>query len=321
MLGEFSDWQEFLAADVIDLQVLPRKSLKSGKRDVQKRLSGEIQSFCKYNFTNMTVNKLEDLYNEVKKDRGLEIPLPDFEIKYSKFNKSVLKDIPPYSTASVSLWGLKFRYPEYFISRDIKQALALSIEARAQLNEFNETRHKKLVDNQEKINELIQQEDFASRSSIVSCFNLLESHLNGIAWLFARDEERMASLSNNKQRLIKDNGRTKFRDKLIKYPEIITGNKLWREEDEPPALLLSYFKKFRDSIMHPSPFPTPDKFGGHDKLQVFYSANLGISMLVAQQVVDIITNIHRHINGSTTARPTWLDELSQLLDQYEFVVE
>jgi hypothetical protein len=321
MLGEFNDWQEFLAADVLDLQGLPRKKLKSGKHDIQKRLSGEIQSFCKNNFTNMTVNKLENLYNEVKKERGLEIPLPDFERKYSKFNTSVLKDIPPYSTASISLWGLKFRYPEHFISSDLRQSLMLAIEAREKLNGFNKDRHKKLVNNQKTIKELIQQEDFANRSSILSCFNLLESYLNGLAWIFARDKEKMTKLSNNKRGLIEDNGRVKFRDKLIKYPEIITGHNLWREEDEPPALLLLCFKKFRDSIVHPSPFLAPERFGGHDKLQIFYSANIGVSMVISQQVVDIIGHIHRHVNGSDKARPAWLDELAKLLEQYEINYE
>lgn len=46
MLGEFNSWQEFLEADVLDLENLPRRQLKSGKTDVKRRLYSEIKSFC-----------------------------------------------------------------------------------------------------------------------------------------------------------------------------------------------------------------------------------------------------------------------------------
>jgi len=124
-------------------------------------------------------------------------------------------------------------------------------------------------------------------------------------------------LSKTKQRTIEDTGRVTFKDKLIKYPEIITGYSLWREEDDPPNVFLSFFKKFRDSIVHPSPFPAPERFGGHDKLQIFYSVNIGVSMVIAQQTVNIIDRIHKHINGSSAHSPAWLDELTKLLKQYE----
>jgi hypothetical protein len=49
LLGEFQDWSKFLSVETDDLEALPRRMLKAGKVDVQKRLSEEIRKFCKQN--------------------------------------------------------------------------------------------------------------------------------------------------------------------------------------------------------------------------------------------------------------------------------
>lgn len=319
MLGELTDWQEFLSADVADLEGMPRRNLKSGKHDIQNRLSPEIQKFCKDNFIGMTEARMEALYEAVKERRGLEIPLLDFQSTYSKFRPQVLKDVPPYSTVVVSLWGLQFRHPEHFISDDIKQSLALAIEAKSELNRLENISHKEALERRGEISALTQKEGLANRFTILSCYNLLEAYLNGLAWVFAADKEKMNGLSNNSRKLIEDSAN--FRDKVIKYPTIITGRPLWGEDDDPPNLLLSDFKHFRDSIVHPSPFSVPERFGGYDKLLNFYMVNIGLSMVIARHTIDTISSIHQHVTGGGSARPAWLGELAELLDQYEINFE
>jgi hypothetical protein len=91
MLGEFSDWAEFLKEDGVDLESLPRRQLKSGAFDVRKRVSKEIKRFCSKNFEDMTESKLDRLYEDVKAHRGVEIPLDNFEKIYSKIRPEVIK--------------------------------------------------------------------------------------------------------------------------------------------------------------------------------------------------------------------------------------
>ncbi|WP_420643807.1 hypothetical protein [Candidatus Leptofilum sp.] len=105
MLGQFNTWQEFLKADVLDLENLPRRQLKSGKTDVKRRLSPEIKGFCSRNFRGMTKSKLSLLYEDIKAFRGLEIPLKEFEKNYARVNRKVLKGNPAHLTVSISLWG------------------------------------------------------------------------------------------------------------------------------------------------------------------------------------------------------------------------
>ena len=76
-------WQEFLEADVLDLESLPRRQLKSGKIDVSNRLSPEISRFCSKNFRGMTESKLSTLYEDIKAFRGLEIPLLDLNPSFT----------------------------------------------------------------------------------------------------------------------------------------------------------------------------------------------------------------------------------------------
>ena len=62
MLGEFDNWLDFLHADILDLENLPRRNLKSGSADVKNRLSSEIKNFCAQNFRGMDEKKLSELY-------------------------------------------------------------------------------------------------------------------------------------------------------------------------------------------------------------------------------------------------------------------
>ncbi|MFH1057942.1 MAG: hypothetical protein V1797_04570 [Pseudomonadota bacterium] len=317
MLGELKSWREFLDADVIDLESMPRKNLKSGKYDIQNRLSDEIRSFCTKNFANMTERKLEILYEAIKEKRGLEIPLTDFEKTYSPIRPQVLKDTPPYSTVIISLWGLKFRHPEYFLTNDIIQSLSMAVEARNALNEIEKKTHVEAHARLEEIVGLQRKEGFACRSIILSCYNLLEAYLNGLAWVFALDKEKMSAVSNNARKLIEDSGQVSLKEKVVKYPKIISGSPLWGDNDDPPKLLLTDLKQFRDSLVHPSPFSVPERFGGYDKLQTFYLVDIGVSMITTRHTVGIISHIHEHINGASSPPLKWLNELSSALVGYE----
>ena len=227
MLGAMSGWQEFLDSDSVDLESLPRRQLKSGAADAKKRMSREIKRFCSINFENMTEAKLSQLYEMIKAHRGIEFPLKQFEQEYSKVLPRVITGFPPHCTVVFSLWGLQIKFPEDILSKDIYEAINTAHEADAERLKYRQDRAKKGV-----FAKLERKRDHAARSCILSCFNLVEAYLNGIAWDFAQDTDAFASLSKRQQKLISDSGHVTLRDKLLKYPAIVSGSPLWDESDD-----------------------------------------------------------------------------------------
>ncbi len=269
MLKELGTWQEFLEADTVDLESLPRRNLKAALSDVRERLSEEIQKFCSKNFRDMDEKKLSMLYEEIKAYRGLELPLVEFEKRFASIRREVLKGNPAHLTICISLWGLQFKFPEDELAKDLMSALQLTSEVQNELNQYRTKTHAELEARKSEISSLTRKKMFAVRSAILCCFNLMEAYLNGLAWDYVQ-AHGTTSLSNNHRKLLEDTASASMRDKLKKYPQILVGRELWKEPDQEFDGFIDVLKPFRDSLVHPSPFSAPEKFGGYDKLRLFY---------------------------------------------------
>lgn len=315
MLGDFSDWHEFLEADTEDLESLPRRQLKSGAADVKKHVSKEVKKFCARNFENLSEDNLDQLYEEIKAHRGIEIPLQEFEDKYSKIHLPVLKGYPAHSTVVISLWGLQFKFPEDYLAKDVYEALSTAISANEELQKYRKASHRKIIKSKDTISALTRKESHAVRSVLLSCFNLVESYLNGLAWNFAKNEDDFNQLSNRQKKLIQDISQTKLRDKILKYPTIISGRTLWDENDDVVSTFLEIFKPFRDSLVHPSPFSAPEKFGGYDKLSKFYRIDLGIALLTVKITTMLISRIYQNLTDLQEGHPNWINGIVDLIEQ------
>jgi hypothetical protein len=314
LLGQLKNWQEFLEIDAIDLESMPRRRLKSGHHDVQKRLSKEIGAFCSRNFGNMTAKKLSMLYDQIKSYRGLEIPLQEFEERFSTIKPQALGGHPKHATLVISLWGMQFKYPEHYFAEDIQESLTRARDLSEQLKTYSDLPHTKAEQDRDEIALMIRGREFSVRACLLSCFNLMEAYFNGLAWEFSKDSEAISKLSNKKRELIEDSGRTKFRDKLVKYPEIISGQHLWDDKEDPIRTFLDEMKPFRDALVHPSPFTVPEKFGGHDKLQILYRLDLEIAENCANLSLDIISSVQKHLYGENFAQPPWLIDLKRFVE-------
>lgn len=314
LLGQCNDWHDFLMADITELTSLPRRSLRSGIVDVKTRLDAEIKKFCKKNFLSMDVRKLSLLYERVKAFRGIDIPLHEFEKDFSSINPSVLKGCPRHLTVCISLWGLQFKFPEELLSKDLLRCLHMAQQSGAFLREHETQPHAQIAKLRIQIADHIGQREMSVRAAISNCFNLIEAYLNGIAWDYMQTSTDDA-LSNRTRKLLEDNPSATIRDKLIKYPEKITGNSLWSDDDPDIKQFLETVKPFRDSIMHPSPFMAPQQFGGYDKLRYFYGADYNTAVSSAVLLVKLMKRIHSHISASSPAFPTWLSDLDANLQK------
>lgn len=316
MLGQFEDWGEFLEADSLDLIDLPRWQLKSGKADVKKRLSASIKTFCNENFEGMNERKLSYMYEEIKATRGLELPLIEFEERFAVVQPKVLRGNPSHLTVSISLWGLQFKVPEDQLAKDVVEAVEISSNARSKLQVFEKNKHSAIQEKRNEIKALLRQELFGARSAVIACFNLMEAYLNGLAWDFLRSR-KTDSLSNRQRKLLDDSASTSIRDKLSKYPEIIAGTTLWENQDKEFSGFIDIVKPFRDSLVHPSPFNAPEKFGGYDKLRLLYRIDCETAQMAVSLTACLIQRIHRHIKGNSKPLPDWFSELCKYTEEKE----
>lgn len=314
LLGQCNNWHDFLTADIIDLKNLPRRNLRSSVVDVKSRLNAEIKKFCINNFLSMDERKLSLLYERIKAFRGVELPLSEFEREFSPINPSILKGCPRHLTVCISLWGLQFKYPEELLSKDLLRCLHMAQQSSNFLREHEPQPHSQITKLRIQIAENVGQREMSVRAAISNCFNLIEAYLNGIAWDYMqqfRDDE----LSNRTRKLLEDNPSATTRDKLIKYPEKITGTSLWTDNDPDIKQFLETVKPFRDSIMHPSPFMAPQQFGGYDKLRHFYGADYDTAVESAILLVTLMKRIHSHISTNNPTFPTWLSHLDAKLQE------
>ena len=191
----------------------------------------------------------------MKAHRGLELPLVEFESHYARVRQEVLEGSPMHSTVSISLWGLQLKFPEDHLAKDIAEAVRIARSVQTQLRAYESQPHSQMRESRDDIQPLLRQKFFAARSALISCFNLVEAYLNGLAWEFLNTHDTTL-LSNRQKKLLDDSTSTTTRDKLLKYPEIISpGGSPWApgDQDKDVMAYLDVIKPFRDSLVHPSP--------------------------------------------------------------------
>jgi len=313
LLGKFDSWDQFRDPLKVNFMSLPRRNLKAGSRDVKRNLSKKIKNFHKKNFSNYTDDKTYPLWSEIEKKEGLYLPLKDFESKFFSFQEAVVKDIPRHSTVAISLWGLHFEFPEDQFSKDIVQSLKFAKTTEKQLEKFKAYTHPRLKKEEDQLVELLREHGFACRSCFLACFYFIEAYLNGIAWEWVGKQSDLKKLSKKKQSMILDTNQVALKNKITKYPEIITGKPLWADDDPILYTFLSDLKPFRDSLVHPSPFSVPEKFGGYDKLAKCYDLKLKETKQMVNITYGLISKIHQHIKGTEAPTPSWIQRLKDSL--------
>lgn len=316
LLGEFQDWGAFLEPETTDFVAMPRRQLKALDDDARRRLSKEVGKFCNENFRGMTVTGLNRPFEAVKAGRGIEVPRPTFEKDYAPFQQARVKGTPRHATVVLSLWGLQFWFPEQQLANDLTSALVDAGEAMKALGPHYRARHRDLLDRRDEVGTLMKRRSYAARSGLLTAFNLLECHMNSVAWAFLKASATPPVLSNGQRKTLEDSGHTKFRDKLLKYQEIIAGTPLPAEAQKTANSFLDVVKPFRDSLVHPSPFETPQQFGGHDKLRMVYRVDVDTLFLAAGLLVDFIERLQKHLGVDPDSEVPWLEALRGTVDAH-----
>lgn len=315
MLGELRDWTEFLEPDTHDFVAMHRRQLKALDKDARRRLTREVQRFCDDNFDGMTHATLDRLFDAIKAHRGLTMPRPAFEAEFAPLRDEVVRGSPRHAAVDISLWGLQFWFPEEHLANDLIQALRDAGTSMRALGPHYDARHSTLLAQRDEIRDLMRRRSYAARVGLLTAFNLLECHLNSMAWEFLQCDP---DLSNRKRTLLEDAWGTTLRDKLLKYPEIIGGLPLSSDASQTAEAFLELLKPFRDSLVHPSPFDAPERFGGYDKLRLVYRVDVDTLFLATGMLVDLVERYEAQMRraGSGPAVP-WLDAVKEALEEHK----
>ncbi|MCI4660791.1 MAG: hypothetical protein MRY63_03070 [Neomegalonema sp.] len=306
LLAELSSWEEFLSPERTDFSIYGRRDLKANQSRFRGGVRKEIDRFCAKNFDGMDEVRLEKLYLRVRDRLGLELPLKDFENEFAKLKAKTLDGAPRHCTVVISLWGLQMRFPEDMLSKDIIDAIRQIREAEEKLKPHRSKSHSKVLGARDEIRFNVRKQEFASRTCLLACFNTVEAALNGIAWDFAQNDDRFKSLSKEKRKVIEDG---KFRDKLLKYPELVTGRALWDENDDRVRAFIDKVQPYRNALVHASPFSKPERYGGIDKLEHIYRIDARKAKEAASITVSLLVDLFRHVLGGDQDLPPWLTAL------------
>lgn len=208
--------------------------------------------------------------------------------------------------------GSTIQISEDELAKNLLSALQLIVQTQKEIKIYKKTTHQKLEKDRIQVSSLIRKNTFAAHSAILFCYSLMEAYLNGLAWDYMQSHDT-STLSNTKKKRLKDTSSESIRNKLKKYPQDLNGNDLWQVKENEEILnnFLNVAKPFRDSLVHPSPFSVPEKFGGYDKLRLLYQIDHDTALLTANLLVSLIELIHPHVYGEAEALPKWFTQLKQ----------
>lgn len=292
-----------------DYHSLPRRNLRSGKQSLRDGRQDELKDFCQRNFGTSDFKRLAALYERLYANRSeLRLSLNEFAEIVGQPPGNILRGAPRHSTIALSPWGLQTEYPEMHLARDMACAFneAFRLDGEIKSHGRPSWADAKRPEFKEHIAHVKTRATLHMRTCILSCFNLAEAYINGIAWDFV-ETNGTGGLSKRKQALLTD--QATILDKLTKVPEIVAGSTPGplSHDNDPLKSFKETIKPFRDSIVHASPFSAPGRFGGYDKLSNIYDLSIETVADAVNLTIKIIAAIHQFVGGDGFL-PKWLPE-------------
>jgi hypothetical protein len=219
----------------------------------------------------------------------------DFESNVGKLRARDVLDIPPYAELLVQPGvDLAFRHPEYMLARDLECLHDLYRDAEqlvsSRRSEGDRAWRMSSSENAQTL----------GRTAILTCFNLIESFISGLARAHAMlspslDPAIQARLLSNQDAL---------RRRIVAVPRQILGREPGLDINKPPlSTLFGPIKQLRDSIVHCEPGSQLSSHG-FVKERLFHS----ISMSLVDETVETTEAVIRLVwqEVYTTPGPRWL---------------
>lgn len=291
-----------------DYQSLPRRNLRSGKQSLRDGRQDELKDFCRDNFGTSDFKRLSALYERLYENSSrLRLPLQEFAEIVGQPPSDVLRGAPRHSTIALSPWGLQTEYPEMHLARDLGLAYNDALDSHQDSKQHDGVSWKRAKGQatRDVLAAALRRGKYSMRMCLLSCFNLVEAYINGVAWEYVQTVGT-TGLSKRQEDLL-TKGQASLLDKLIKVPAIVKdqdSGPLSKDQD-PLAKFRDLVKPYRDSVVHASPFSALERFGGYDKLQRVYELEIATATTAVELTLTIISSIHEFL-GAGKGLPFWL---------------
>jgi hypothetical protein len=311
MMGELNGPMKWISSDQFIHKT--RQEIKERRGVLRKHLRKEIAKFCRNNFADINPKTLGCFYEPLyAHGSSWRLPMLEFIELLGCPKEGVLKGAPLHSTIALSPWGLQTEFPEMHLIKDLSVALNSLLETEDKLDKLKPVRWHNAKENDVRsvVADLQRQAAFLRRMCVLSCFNLVEAYINGIAWEYVQTTD-ISSLSNKKQKILTE-GQVSILDKLVKIPPIVADQSPGplEKDTEPLVTFKNAIKPFRDSIVHASPFSAPERFGGYEKLSKVYELNTDTVKRTVKMTLEMIGMLYRFFGGQKH-QPQWVPERNE----------
>ena len=183
-----------------DYRSLPRRNLRSGKASLRDGRAAEVEGFCERNFGTTDVGTLAGLYALLYEHKSeVRLPLKEFAGLVGQPQEGVLRGAPRHSTVAISPWGLQTEYPEMHLVRDMAVAFnsGVSLDREIKQHERMSWEEAKRDERRKPIADLDTRAAFHRRMCVLSCFNLIEAYIDGVAWDFTETHGSLDAMATS----------------------------------------------------------------------------------------------------------------------------
>lgn len=286
----------------------PRPRIRAERERIRSYLAGEVKKFCRNNFPRLKPLQLAGIYERLFQNSGhLRLPLAEFQdFAKNDLRGSIFRDAPLHSTVLISAyWGLKVEFPEHHLMNDLAWSFNEMRTLGSEIGRLRKLSWEEKKEHEAEIAATLRHSSAVSRMCLISCFNLIEAYINGLAWEYAQSHRELLTRMTRKERDMIEEGSGSILNRVIEIPRIISGNPLTISADQYPLKEFDEtIKPYRNSIVHASPFEVPEKFGGYNKLEKLYELESETVVLAVKVTRDLIGHLHRHIGGKNDL-PRW----------------
>ncbi len=219
----------------------------------------------------------------------------DFERNVGELVAKSHLDFPPYAEVLIQTGiSVAFRHPEDMLVRDLECCYSLYLDAGKWVKNINWDKAPFWGGG---ASENVQT---LGRTTILTCFNLLESFVSGLARSYFILHPNLDE--KTEKRLLTTYG--SIISRLESVLKIISGKDLSMDFNEPPfSILFGKIKQYRDSIVHCEP-GEQSSFYGYTKQNLFHGVTPGLVEEAIEYTKSVIQLVWREIYGK--AGPEWL---------------
>jgi hypothetical protein len=219
----------------------------------------------------------------------------DFESNVGELRATLHLDAPPYSEVLIQAgMDVAFRHPEYMLVRDLECLHGLYRDTEKLLETINWANRPWWA------TAASENAQGLARITILTCFNLLESFLSGLARAHvmlhpSMDQETAAKLLSTKDSL---------RKRIVTVPKQILGRDPSLDLNKPPlSAMFGNLKQYRDSFVHCEPGVQASSYG-YVKEKLFHDMSPQLVDEAVTTTHAVIRLVWRAVRGREG--PKWL---------------